>query len=348
MALAGLERSLKAMYAARKTLRWAENRLHETPAMIADGILAQDAPLPASQRALHRALLKGNLLKSGTSASKNDGILDHSSALVRMALRCPHDFTPTGELQKLSECLQTAGQAALGLQLAMASSDPHALVYAAVAMLDLKYGIKQVGMQMDKYLARLLASSDPQQCIDPMLYYVHYLIWQKTGSSNKKADRVRAACALMALRCFPQFAEAWVDEEDDVDSKVRCEGLLEGDESDDEDEEATEDAASSSKDSPEAEWQLAKADHNLVAESMDKLMALTGLRDIKKKAMGVVKEVLLQKDRPASVKAETSMNFLFTGNPGCGKVSRDACARRLPIPSPPATQRDARPGYLLL
>ena len=49
MALAGLQRSLKAMYAARKTLRWAENRLHETPAMIADGILAQDSPLPASQ-----------------------------------------------------------------------------------------------------------------------------------------------------------------------------------------------------------------------------------------------------------------------------------------------------------
>ena len=50
-------------------------------------------------------------------------------------------------------------------------------------------------------------------------------------------------------------------------------------------------------------------------------MALTGLTDIKKQAMGMVKEVLLQKDRPASVQAETSMNFLFTGNPGCGKTT---------------------------
>lgn len=323
MALAGLDRSLKAVYTARKTLRWAENKLHETPAMISDGICVQEGggPLAVSRRTLHRALVKGNLLKPGSSASKNAGILDHSSKLVRMALDCSESFTPSGELQAIAECLQTPGQAARGLQLAMASSDPHALVYSAVAMLDLKYGIKQVGIQVDKYLGLLLASTDSKQFIDPLLYYVHYLMWEKTGSSSKKADRVRAACALTALRCFPQVAELWVDEDDDLDSKARAEGLLEGDESDAEDEEDVDDAASS-KDSPEAEWQLAKADHNLSAESMDKLMALTGLREIKKKAMGVVKEVLLQKDRPASVKAETSMNFLFTGNPGCGKTVR--------------------------
>jgi hypothetical protein len=58
-----------------------------------------------------------------------------------------------------------------------------------------------------------------------------------------------------------------------------------------------------------AEWRVAKADHKLTSKSMDELMKLTGLNEIKRKAMDVVKEVLLQKDQPASVKAETSMNF---------------------------------------
>ena len=69
------------------------------------------------------------------------------------------------------------------------------------------------------------------------------------------------------------------------------------------------------------EWTLAKRDHNLVSKSMDELMALTGLHEIKKKAMGIVKAVLLQKERPQTVKADTPMNFLFTGNPGCGKTT---------------------------
>ena len=95
---------------------------------------------------------------------------------------------------------------------------------------------------------------------------------------------------------------------------------MEEEESDMDDEEEELDDAILSKDSPEAEWQLAKADHKLAADAMDQLMALTGLREIKKKAMGVVKEVLLQKGRPASVKAETSMNFLFTGNPAAKRL----------------------------
>ncbi len=88
---------------------------------------------------------------------------------------------------------------------------------------------------------------------------------------------------------------------------------------DDDDDELEEDPAA--RDSPEAEWQLAKSDHQLKSEGLDQRMALTGLRDIKKKAMGVIKEVLLQKGRPASVKGDISMNFLFTGNPGVAKTT---------------------------
>jgi SpoVK/Ycf46/Vps4 family AAA+-type ATPase len=115
-----------------------------------------------------------------------------------------------------------------------------------------------------------------------------------------------------------------VDDDDDVDAKVKSEGLLETEviDLDDDDEDVDDlDVSTESKDSPENEWKLAKADHNLTADAMDAIMALTGLREIKKQSMGVVKEVLLLKDRPASIKAGTSMNFLFTGNPGCGKTT---------------------------
>ena len=49
---------------------------------------------------------------------------------------------------------------------------------------------------------------------------------------------------------------------------------------------------------------------------MDKLMALTGMREVKTRAMNVCKEVLLSKKRPTHIKAQVAMNFLFVGNPG--------------------------------
>ena len=55
----------------------------------------------------------------------------------------------------------------------------------------------------------------------------------------------------------------------------------------------------SARDSPKTEWKLAQSEHQLKSEGLDQLMTLTGLRDIKKKAMGMVKEVLLQEGRPA-------------------------------------------------
>jgi len=50
-------------------------------------------------------------------------------------------------------------------------------------------------------------------------------------------------------------------------------------------------------------------------------MKLTGLEDVKEKAVMVVKEVLVSSSRPDSIDASTSANFLFTGNPGCGKTT---------------------------
>ena len=277
-------------------------------------------PSDSTKMTLYRALMQGSLLQIGSSDSKKNEI--QQKQLVKMAMCCPNDFeTPQGDLAKIVEFLQT-GQTEKVLDLASTSSDAHASIYSAVAMLDLNMGSKQVSIQVDQYLNQLLVEN--KEYIDPMLYYVSYLMWKKYGS-NRKSERVRAAFALTALRCFTKISESWVDDDDDVDAKVKSEGLLEAwvNNLEDEDEDDFDDLAVSteSKDSPENEWELAKSDHNLTADAMDAIMALTGLREIKKQSMGVVKEVLLLKDRPASIKAGTSMNFLFTGNPGCGKTT---------------------------
>ena len=58
-------------------------------------------------------------------------------------------------------------------------------------MLDLNMGIKQVSIRVDKYLQQLLASTDDNDYVDPMIYYVCYLMWRKCGG-NRKSERVRA------------------------------------------------------------------------------------------------------------------------------------------------------------
>jgi SpoVK/Ycf46/Vps4 family AAA+-type ATPase len=321
LAYAGLGRSLQLLCSLKKSLRWAENRVHTTPLMIADGVVALGCELPLEKRTLYRAIVKGDLLRMGNLGSSPSGAR-YSSKLISKCMRCPDDYeTPEGALKEIAQCLSTPGTAGktMALDLASKCADARASIYSAVAMLDLNMGPKQVFKCFEKYLQQIQDDA-LIELVDPMLYYARYFMWSKTGG-NTKSERVSAACALTALRCFPNFAAEWVDDDDDIDRKVKAEGLMEEQEDSDADDDDELDEYSDSKDSPEIEWKLAKSDHNLTAEAMDSLMALTGLRGIKKKAMGVVKEVLLQKDRPASVKAETSMNFLFTGNPGCGKTT---------------------------
>ena len=46
----------------------------------------------------------------------------------------------------------------------------------------------------------------------------------------------------------------------------------------------------------------------------------SGLQEVKKKTISVYKKVLRDPMRPKDLKHQTTMNFLFIGNPGCGKV----------------------------
>lgn len=91
-----------------------------------------------------------------------------------------------------------------------------------------------------------------------------------------------------------KVAEEGVDKDDD-------------DEDDQEDEYDDDIMAPPGPEDPEFQWKLAQRNHGVSSESMDKLMALTGMREVKARAVTVCKEVLLAKKRPAHIKASVCM-----------------------------------------
>ena len=114
------------------------------------------------------------------------------------------------------------------------------------------------------------------------------------------------------------MAEAFITAEDDVDVKVKQEGIDNDNQDNDEDDE---DAVvlEIKSDDPEFKWKKAKEDKGMKSPSMDKLMNLTGMKEIKTVAISICLDALNARDRPKHIKAGRSMNFLFVGNPGkCG------------------------------
>ena len=127
-----------------------------------------------------------------------------------------------------------------------------------------------------------------------------------------------AADALAALRCFPLCCSRWTGPDDDLDHIVATEESSEDEDKEDSDDDDFDDEINVElpPDAPENEWIVAKREHSAVSPSMDKLMSLTGLKDVKNRAMSVFKEALLAPLRPKGVQSKTTMNFLFVGNPG--------------------------------
>ena len=70
---------------------------------------------------------------------------------------------------------------------------------------------------------------------------------------------------------------------------------------------------------PELAWERAKRDFGLTSPSMDKMMKMIGLKEIKEQALIFISAILL--DPPPHIDTRTSMNFSFVGNAGCGKTT---------------------------
>lgn len=287
----------------RGSLRWIKNCNGETTAGLKENVSGD-----ARAFRLHKACRNREFL---------------TIELTALALNCPENFELGGELlTAVNAMLAGDGEGAIATISSLSSVvdfTPTYKVYLALANLYAQYGVKGATIELDSYVEDLLASVYFEY-LDPCYFLVFYTIWKISPPTTSKVLRARAADALAALKCFPAFAKHFVTEEDNLDELVAKDDMENGEETDDEDDDS-EIQEVLAPDSPENEWILAKKVHGAKSKSMDALMSLTGMKQVKTRAMSVYKETLLGPLRPDDLEQITTMNFLFVGNPGTGKTT---------------------------
>jgi hypothetical protein len=224
---------------------------------------------------------------------------------------------------------------------AVESGVAHAEPYYALALLDDGYPVDLASQQLSSY-ARKLGKGEHKH-VAPLYFFARFTAWKKLckvdpSYSRRRAARITAQGMLAICRLFPSIENEFIDQErDKVDADINA--VLEGSakeadekrirdsvrDDDTDDDDGDEDLTDPN--SPASQWRIATRDHGAVSPAMNKLMEITGLKRIKQAAVSVFKDVLLSKlraKRGLAVDSGTTMNFLFVGNPGCGKVREGA------------------------
>jgi hypothetical protein len=155
-----------------------------------------------------------------------------------------------------------------------------------------------------------IIQNDEVNEISPLVFFALYLIGKEENIPQKSA-KFKMADALASFRCYPNLATQWLTPEDSIDQQLLAEESLEDGDDAESDEDEVDLTPDPSPTDPEVQWQVAKENHGIASASMDKLMQLTGMHEVKTRAVNVCKEVLLSKKRPADIKAQVAMNFLF-------------------------------------
>ena len=196
---------------------------------------------------------------------------------------------------------------------------PHYRLYVALASLYDGYGSKAAEIELEEYVAEVQAAG---VALEPMYFFLVYLLFKLDKPSSKLA-RSRAADALAVFRLFPVLQTGWLTAEDNLDEILHREDEANDTAKDDEDDDADDDELEEELDphAPEVQWRVAKAKMGVKSPAMDKLMGLVGLRKVKERALAVYQRTLVDPFRPDGLDATTAMNFLFIGNPGCGKTT---------------------------
>ena len=248
-------------------------------------------------------------------------------AAILPALRCGRDYTPPAAMQPLVGAIKDGQEddAAFFAEEVVVGKAPHALLYRAVFRLEFDYGPMLARQDLEQYMSGLCSAAeagDGSVILDPLYLYAVYLLWKKAPGgrpSHNKVDRLRAFDAICALKCFPAMCALWLDPREKHDEDMATAGDTHVVLAELEEDDYSDLLPPPGYHDPESVWERAKVDHGLVSPSMDKLMAMTGLKRVKETALTVALNVLLKP--PPDLKTGTSMNFLFLGNPGSGKTS---------------------------
>ena len=193
---------------------------------------------------------------------------------------------------------------------------------------------------------------------DPLALYVLYLSLQDRAVSVKGAPswlKAQAADCLRAVRCFPAVAGRFLGDDDTLDAEVpdaefdhplhllgensRRLGLGGGGGGSGEDDEEVDEqtamelsderADADDPDGPEAAWRALSAS----CEPMDKLMALTGLREVKRRAIQTylstrVRDAASGFFRGSKVNTASNAHLVLIGNPGKGSCREGTAQHR--------------------
>ena len=289
----GLNRTAEALH-KHGAPRWLPNNTSDTPAALRDGLRLGSGVVP---NRLHRALTKRSLLPRFA---------------LRFAFQTPLDYRPSPLLDPLLTAIFAGkeDEANYYSNEAIEKNFPHAYLYRAIFFLEFNFGLLQAKPAIDLYMASI--EQQAQMELDPLYYLARYLFWKRVASpSNSKSERLLASDALTALRCFPLIAQRWLSESDDIDHQVVELGFdkLEDSVEDEEEEEYGDLIPPPGPNDPETLWETVKKNKGKTSESMDKLMNLAGLKNVKDRALCVAYEVILKP--PKTINSNVSMNFLF-------------------------------------
>uniref|UniRef100_A0A0G4I3P6 AAA+ ATPase domain-containing protein n=1 Tax=Chromera velia CCMP2878 TaxID=1169474 RepID=A0A0G4I3P6_9ALVE len=316
----GLSGTLTVLVSLGDCSRWAPNDAGKTPEGILDGI---DFSIPAAV-SLHENSKRRNLLAP-----------DLLPAALRLAKEGPPKVSAL--LSKVERALiaEKAEEALTLAEEAVGKKLPHSMPFYAVALLDGNFSPALARTQIEAYEA-WIRTRGPSVSLSPLYFYSLYALWRSEGRPTETKTRLRAAAALHTCRHFSSFASDWLDpQRDSLDLDLHKEGKWEveddelteegGGKEPDDDRDLEEEETIADPKCPEKQWTLAKRTHNAYSSAMDRLMKLTGLRKIKETALTVFIEVLLNKKKTevglGNLQTETTMNFLFLGNPGSGKTT---------------------------
>lgn len=299
----GLTKSAEELVKAGASL-WKPNRYGDTVMSL------RMLPLKSSKEmiSLHAALTKRKLVP--------DDVVPH-------CLACSRDYVPSKALDSLITAIkEDEDDAAYYVDEAVASNVPHAKLYRSVFYLLYSYGPLLAKQDLKDYVEEVC--NDADGFIDPLYYYSLFMLWKRGSGgqpSHAKVDKLRAADALKALRAFPSVCSNWLDEHENHDKEIEQNGLDNGEALADIEEDDYDDILPPpGPHDPETTWKQAKKNYpHLKSPSMDALMDMIGLKEVKEKAITVALSVLL--DPPTDIDTSTSMNFSFVGNPGTGKTT---------------------------